>query len=665
MRLLLISAIFVAAVSTGLGLAVWSRRWESPSFRRFGVACLTIGAWAIFFALGELFPFRPYREIHWLLHFWLGPVVLAFLTHFFGTQNDRVVRVLFFLSVLGGSVATLSFFWIRSIAEVYGAFLPSVLLLHTIWIALRGSLRRLQVLWVSVLCLVLLTVTMDHFPSLPLWIPTIGNLILCGLLYVIAVQVQKLRMISVREGVKQVFLYTCMSLILGGLIGWISILARGDFYLFFFSSFLLCFVVASLLPSLKSILEYGMHLLPGSDLDPARQAFVEAQKDLEDEIRVPDGIANLVKRLNVFGLLRMHIQISEDRWYDSHEKFTSRALIHGLSDEERRSTRDPLEIYSYETLQSEVSSPFKNNLKDVLKDLSARYALVLWDTQGFAVVAFLVIPDESSVLARRPEILFGLEPLLKALYQIYLTEHRVQVSEDQDRELTLSEMAAGLAHELKNPLGILRGAVEMLETRYPELKDKRYLNIISEETDRMNHLLTHFLEFSKPVDLGHLQRVELNQLLQRVTSHVAVEDIVDVDLVLESHVLEASVLGNEDAIFQVIMNIIRNSMRASKEAGGKKEIRMVLEADSSLGNANNVRNIRARGWVRIWIEDHGVGMSAIQLRKAFVPFYSTDSKGIGLGLPLSRRIIVKLGGDIDIQSEWQKGTRVCIRLPRL
>ena len=239
-------------------------------------------------------------------------------------------------------------------------------------------------------------------------------------------------------------------------------------------------------------------------------------------------------------------------------------------------------------------------------------------------------------------------------------EKTIKKLRDTQAELVNSEklasvgrIAAGVAHEIGNPLTSVLGHTEILYKRLKRKKinDKEVLLDLVErmrkETERINRIIKDLLQFSKPPS-SQIEDVDVNRLIQDSLNVVSVQERFQ-DIVLDLSLAENLPLakGNSDQLQQVLLNILINAADAMPQGGS---ISMKTEKKS--------------GWLTISVRDEGEGIPADDLDKVFDPFYTTKSpdKGTGLGLSISVKIIEDLGGKIKVESKRGKGTEFIIYL---
>ncbi|MCH7761566.1 GAF domain-containing protein [candidate division TA06 bacterium] len=214
-----------------------------------------------------------------------------------------------------------------------------------------------------------------------------------------------------------------------------------------------------------------------------------------------------------------------------------------------------------------------------------------------------------------------------------------------DRLRSLGEMATGIAHEIRNPLGSIKGSAQILQS---EVGKSEFLNIIVEEVDRLDSVVSEFLDFARPMnpkpkpeDIENIIHTTL-QLIEKEGSlkSVKVEKSFSSDL--------PYVLVDKGQMKQVFLNLFQNAIQAMP-GGGELEI---------TGRCNpQTMNLVLQ------FTDTGSGIPESDLRKIFEPFFTTKEKGIGLGLSIVQRIIEAHKGTIQVESQVGKGTTFTITLP--
>lgn len=222
-----------------------------------------------------------------------------------------------------------------------------------------------------------------------------------------------------------------------------------------------------------------------------------------------------------------------------------------------------------------------------------------------------------------------------------------------DRLAMMGTLAAGLAHEIKNPLGGIRGAAQLLERENLSPQSSDCLQIIVREVDRVNRLLTRLLTFAKPKTLP-LEPLNLNEILDAILLlQKKILEERSIRLVREFDPSLPKVLGQRDELHQVFLNFIQNAVEAIPNGGGKIGIKSRLVMNYKIRDPKGKKPSHV---VMAEISDSGVGISPEDMEKIFTPFFTTKEKGCGLGLAMTQRIISEHGGGIRVQSEKGRGT---------
>ncbi len=213
---------------------------------------------------------------------------------------------------------------------------------------------------------------------------------------------------------------------------------------------------------------------------------------------------------------------------------------------------------------------------------------------------------------------------------------------------SLGAMIASVSHEIKNPLGIIRSTADLLEKKVRRYDpDNRLASVIREESDRLNRVVTEFLDFARPQVLRR-QPLEMGKLLEKNLAFLEPE-IAKQQVVVEKFFPPSPVLlsGDYDLLYRGVLNILINALQAMPGGG-----------TLSLSLRNSPRE------VEVEVRDFGPGLTPEALEKAFDPFFTTKEKGTGLGLAIVKNTIEAHKGTIELENPPGGGTAVRIRLPR-
>jgi signal transduction histidine kinase len=232
--------------------------------------------------------------------------------------------------------------------------------------------------------------------------------------------------------------------------------------------------------------------------------------------------------------------------------------------------------------------------------------------------------------------------------------HDFETLKEQHRLAALGTMAAGLAHEIRNPLAGIKGAAQFLQTVDDSEPGNEFLQVIISEVDRLNEVVQNFLYYARPFELN-AETTEINATVSHVMSLVRAEGLPE-GIRIEEHLagnLPAFTLDGVK-IGQVVMNLIRNAIQAMPEG--------TVRVSTSVGRMQG-QLARGKPALIIRIEDNGPGIPKEDLDKLFIPFYTTKSDGTGLGLPICQRIVRAHEGEIEVRSMIDKGATFTVRLP--
>ncbi len=393
------------------------------------------------------------------------------------------------------------------------------------------------------------------------------------------------------------------------------------------------------------------------------------------------------------------IRLSRESQYDRLDKVV-RNTIHGLS-VERVNIYDPDEVLTYSTNRETIGDkgaigePFARALGEesvsVLTAEESDFFGFEWKGGTRKLTTYLPMWEEKPLSWRRGKVL-GIFEITQDISRDYETIHRFQwivassfllfvgilfvtillIGRRAERIITaraaerfkleeqlnqaerlaaLGEMIAGVSHEIRNPLGIIRSTAEFLDSRMQDEKQKRFSSIIVEESTRLNDILTEFLDFARPKDLR--------------PSSCKIEEILDKNLMVleaECHRLGIGVVrqygtgdycleADHDLLYRAFVNIFANSLQAMPQGGNL----LIRTAITNGGEGDSL--------VEIEIQDTGPGIPKEVIKKIFNPFFTTREKGTGLGLAIVQTIIDNHSGEIEVTSREGEGTNIVIRLP--
>lgn len=288
--------------------------------------------------------------------------------------------------------------------------------------------------------------------------------------------------------------------------------------------------------------------------------------------------------------------------------------------------------------------------------------------RGYVLGVFELIQDlseEYESVVKLQYIIFGLSLLIMGLIFVALllivhkAERIIEERAREQRELeaqlnhaerlaALGEMVAGVSHEIRNPLGIIRSTAELLGGM-PDSKEeqKKLSGVIVEESGRLDNIVTEFLDFARPQE-PNMEECNLEEIIEKNLLFLHPElDKKKISVRDNLNGRSLKLMADPQLLYRSFLNIFLNAIQ-SMEDGGTITVNVEEEKDNYI----------------VRVEDTGRGIGKENLNKIFNPFFSTKEKGSGLGLPIVRNIIEAHKGSIAIQSEGESGTKVTIILPR-
>ena len=212
----------------------------------------------------------------------------------------------------------------------------------------------------------------------------------------------------------------------------------------------------------------------------------------------------------------------------------------------------------------------------------------------------------------------------------------------KERLASLGEISAGIAHEFRNPMGVIMGYAKLLLKDLDESDARRdTILAIIREIDGMNRVMDELLKFSKS---GPLNKTEVD--LTRLVFEVTKESVRPQDAVFESEGIFV-IKGDETLLKQAVKNLVNNALYAGHKA--RVDLKYV--------------QLSGKKGVSIEVSDNGNGISPDDIKKVFFPFYSTKPDGLGIGLSLVQKIVMAHGGSVDVASVEGQGSTFRIFLP--
>ena len=237
----------------------------------------------------------------------------------------------------------------------------------------------------------------------------------------------------------------------------------------------------------------------------------------------------------------------------------------------------------------------------------------------------------------------SLERLENASEEVKSIESQLRTAE---RLSTLGELTASLAHEVRNPLGSIRGAAEILRDESKTESNKKFIDILLQETQRLEAVVGNYLSYAKPkkVEKAVINLYKIAESMIAILKPEARKRQITFDIVSDSQ--DVVISGQGELVSQALLNILINAVQASPNNG---KITVTISQDKDI--------------VAMECSDEGPGISEDDQKKIFDPFFTTKSEGTGLGLAITKRIIKEHGGDIFAKPKKDRGTIIRMEFP--
>jgi signal transduction histidine kinase len=691
------SSLLVGVTSFALGLSILARNVKNKLFIAYSVLTLLISLWGLSFFLSRMWDEPGFYRWHLIFNLWLAPAGLGFIHVMVRIQDtlSKRLRDIAFVAAMGLTVCLLFNFsdsggWVMQ--SVY--FLPIFIflqILELMWIDRRlkrgmkrtpkmptVGLGRRNLIYSGGL-LVLATCVMDHVPYLGRVVPALGNLGLIVYLFFISQAITRQRLMNFGAMVSRFLVLVVVAMTLTGLysllVGWIE----NSPALFFLNSFIASFLILMLLDPLRVLVRYATQRLLTQKQLRMEAVLREAQRKLAtivdpaslfssilnttEQFLHPEWAALFVlrsdgtkyRRVRTIGTLAQ----MQDQPTEVLELLANQALLEAS---ERLQRRGELPILLDQILENEIdrsaSRVQRESLLALIQGLKAFGANLLIplidDDHGNQILGFVAVRVLSP-----PEAWENNWGFLSIIYPFYsqaaqsMRKMEVFVRQrEKERLAALGEMAAGLAHEIRNPLGAIKGAAQYLDPS-PDKPEARFLSIIVEEVDRLNRVVTQFLDYSKPPNTD-FKPVDITKLAEKTIDHLrpSLPEGMKLEFQPPGPGEDARVMAVSEQLQQVLLNLVQNSVKA---LDGRPDplIRVAVEVEGK-GNRREVSAI---------VEDNGKGIKREHLEKLFIPFFTTSPSGTGLGLSISQKIIEAHRGRIDVYTEEGRLTRFSVVLP--
>jgi signal transduction histidine kinase len=588
---------------------------------------LTAIAVAFAVAIGYAIVFRKHNLHHALI--FTGPLTL----YVFGG--------------LYGSMATIYAAYRRTVSRVEKTRLVYLLVGGAVSITLAGA---------------------DLLPKVGISFPAVGNVLVIVYMYFLSQTLFRYRLLDLNELLGKMVVLSTFVLILaaiyGLLVAWIPADQPG---VFFFNTVVASFVILILFEPLRAKVEGQVNKWMFREKHELRQRIDTLRFTLANVIDVREAIRLVVASLEESRRVThaaIYLADQDGSGYELHGHLGPRP-VDRVDAAARRPFVERLTsvkggaVLSLEQLEREQAGrppddPHNETLDAIARALDEVHAGVCVPIlAGEQLLGLLCLKDERLREAYATDEI----DLFRALAaQLAITLQNSKIYErmkERDRLAALGEMAAGLAHEIRNPLGAIKGAAQLLTPGPDEVPTEQleFLGVIVEEVNRLNKVVSQFLDYARPYR-GELEPLDVNEVVRKTSQLMQADAKVELQVALDENL--PRVRADAEQLRQVFLNLAINAMQAMPE-GGKLTISSGLR--KRRGNAPPQVEVRFR--------DTGAGIPQAEMKNLFIPFFTTKEKGTGLGLPISQRIVENHGGAIEVRSRPGVGSTFTVVLPAL
>lgn len=693
--LLFESALLLAAVCFSLSVYVLSRGVGNKLNLAYSALTLSISVWAFSFFVANVLEWRLFESVHIVSNILLAPLSLIFLSVLlrpegwvfrwifrvalgtslllvppviFGMDRTPWLRDLSYYSPALIVVANLYLFLSEAIGSVkprggWGEFARFAS------IDMRHALRRRNI-WLYLGGVVVTVLSeMDRMPWMGRTLPAIGNLLLALYFYSIKDAVLHQSLVSSRRilGRFVVNLVGALSIFL--IITLLTVWVRGKFTLFLINAFFGAFVAALTFNPLRSLVNFLFQKFFFKEAKRIHSLVQDASKEIAGAFHgqaIAAATGGFLQKVLGSPMVSFYALDAEGKQFRKlHDSTVAQSLPDSLPAsfpflQRWSESRTWIPILSAElkreshreTLASRVAAI--QLTRQALGSLASTLAFPLMHDRavlGFATVNLADPPEHW-------EDSWGALPLLGPFFERAGEAFReldvYARLRERDRLATIGEMAAGLAHEIRNPLGAIKGAAQVLEPK-PGDAAEPFLKIIVEEVDRLNEVVTQFLNYAKPFQ-GKPEWARLPGTVRAVADRFAkrfaqsgIEFQVQVPDAMPQVKCQPALIG------LVLTNLLENSFRALNDAARRGQKSPTV----SLRLAHTIREGKTE--VSASVEDNGPGMSPEVLDKVFIPFFTQSPQGTGLGLSICQKIAEAHNGRMEASSVPGEGTLMTLR----
>jgi signal transduction histidine kinase len=693
-----VSALLAALLILAIGASVLLRSRSDRMYTAFAAFTFTVSAWHLCSFIDAASSSPVMRWLSLWAAATIPPTAIRFYRIFLSQPSiggpKRGPRVTLAWTLLAYAALVYSaivqpihespYFLVPFGLYVFGGLYRCVWDMYSQYRATTKRVERTRVGYLALGGFVATTLTLtDVLPRLGVAWPAIGNVLGILYLYFLSQTLFRYRLLDLNELVGKMAvlgtLVALLSAVYGFLLYWVGKGQRTE-GLYLLNALVAAFVILILFEPVRNWLENSINRWLLRQRTELRGRLEAVRRDLPGVVDIHDMVERIMTALEESRRVTdaaVYLLDPDGAGFD-RAGFLGQGPPERLDANAERAVLDRVRTgyIDYDQLVRELED------LEPSPDVEAkRTALVALKTRVEELHATLIFPLFGSAETEQGPWLLGLFCLrddrtegafdaddLDTFRQLAIAAARVIESsqayervKERDRLAALGEMAAGLAHEIRNPLGAIKGAAQLLMTAEGappaahSAETAEFLQIIVEEANRLNNVVTRFLDYARaerPAGEG-ADKIDLNGVVRKTVQLLQKEPLKNIDLRVRTDEQLPLVAGDPESLLQVFLNLGQNALQAMPE-GGTLEILTTRRRRSRLGYGQ---------FCEVRFRDTGHGIPRDRLKKLFIPFYTTKQKGTGLGLAISHRIINQHGGTIEVRSTLGQGSTFSVFLP--
>jgi two-component system sensor histidine kinase HydH len=677
-----LSALVVAIVGLAIGGSVFLREPRRSTHVLFATFALNISLYSFFASFAVSFESENFRWLTMLAAVSLPATAQRFFRAFLGdeagppplSRSTVAGGGMFYLALVfsrlvnyGPTIHTTPWFRAALAFYVFVGLYLSIFYLYRRYLSTPSRVEKIRLLYLVVGGVATVTAALvDLFPTET----TMGNIFITIYLYFLSQTLVRYRLLDLNELLGRMVVLAALVLIVtvvyGLLVKWVDPTRYG---LFFFNSLVASTAIIIVFDPLRTRVEGLVNRWMFQEKYELFRRIENLRNDLMNVIDVRDLVPKVLAALEDSRRVThaaLYIVDPDGSGYElsGHIGPKPEGRLDAVANRAFLERLRRVGVVTVEGLERELAA-LKNKQGEeregVLLMIRALEAL-----NGSVVLAIVGEEQLLGMLAMRDERLREayssdeIELFRGVAASIGVTMQNSQVYErmkERDRLAALGQMAAGLAHEIRNPLGSIKGAAQYLQPIGNQVADggtKEFLDIIVEEVNRLNKIVSQFLDYARPYR-GDQTPLDVNDVVRK-TLHLIEKEEGAQRVEIAANLVEGlpTVRADAEQLRQVFLNLAINAVQAMP-AGGRLQVSTSLRRSTRRGAAAAFLEVRFR--------DNGSGIPVGDLRSLFIPFFTTKEKGTGLGLPISQRIIENHGGTIEVRSQPGSGATFTVLLP--